>query len=254
MNVFDLSGKVAVVTGSSKGIGRSIAEHLSAAGARVVISSRKEGPCQEVAAAIRDRGGSAVAIPCHVGQSDQVERLIQETRAQLGGVDILVCNAAANPFYGELATISDEAYHKTLDTNVLSVLRLCGMAKQDMVQNGGGAMIVVASVAGLRGVPNLGAYSVSKAAVIQLVRTLATEWGQHNIRVNSIVPGLVRTDFARKLWENPEAEKRVKLRFPLARLGEPDDIGPAAVFLASKGGAWMTGQTLVIDGGNTILE
>jgi len=251
-NAFDLSDKVAIVTGSSKGIGRSIAEHLARAGANVVISSRKPEPCREVAEAIRDEGGSAVDIPANVGKTEDLERLVAETRERLGPIDILVCNAAANPYYGPLTDISDEAYHKTLDTNILSNIRLCGLVLPDMADRGGGSVIVVSSIGGLRASPYLGAYGISKAADNSLVRTLAVEWGSKNIRVNAILPGLVKTDFARALWENPEAERTAQERFPLKRLGVPDDIGPAAVFLASAAGAWMTGQSLVIDGGSTI--
>ena len=249
MKAFDLTGKTAVVTGSSKGIGRAIAEHLAEAGAGVVISSRKEGPCQEVAEAIRQKGGKAVAIPANVSKKSDVEQLIERTASELGPVDILVCNAAANPYYGPLADITDEAYHKTLDTNVLSIIWMCHLVFPAMKERGGGSIIVVSSTGALKATPNLGAYAISKAADLQLVRTLANEWGPHNIRVNCLLPGLVKTDFARVLWENPEAEKRASTQFPLRRLGEPDDLGPAAVFLASQGAGWMTGQTIVIDGG-----
>ncbi len=254
MKPFDLTGRTAVVTGSSKGIGRSIAEHLAMAGAQVVITSRKEGPCQEVAVAIEANGGKAVSIPCHVGKRDDVERLIEETRRQLGPVDILVCNAAANPYYGPLTDITDEAYRKTMDTNVLSPIWLCGLVKPDMVARGGGSVIMVSSVGAIKATPNLGAYSISKAADIQLTRTLAAELGSHQIRVNGLLPGLVKTDFAKVLWDNPEAERTASLGYPLGRLGEADDIGPAALFLASDGSRWITGQTLIIDGGASIMS
>lgn len=254
MNPFDLSGRTAVITGSSKGIGRSIAEQMARAGARVVISSRKEAPCREVAEGINKEGGTAIAIPAHVGRKEDLENLVAETNKQFGPIDTIVCNAAANPYYGPLADISDDAYHKTLDTNILSVLWLCRMVYPNMVEQGGGSVIVISSVGALKATPNLGAYAVSKAADLQVVRTLAAEWGEQNIRVNCILPGLVKTDFARALWDNPEAEERARTKFPLRRLGEPDDIGPAAVFLASKAGAWMTGQSLVIDGGSLLMN
>lgn len=241
-----------MVTGSSKGIGRSIAEHLARAGARVVISSRKEAACQEVAQAITEAGGDAIAIPCNVGKQEQVINLVQQTEIRLGPVDILICNAAANPHYGELHTIDDPAYQKTMNTNVLSVLRLCGLVLPGMAKYEGGVVIIVGSIAELKGTPNIGAYAISKAAVGQMARSLATEWGKHNIRINCILPGLVKTDFAKALWDTPEAEQRAKNRIPLGRLGEPDDIGPAAVFLASRAGSWITGQSFIIDGGNTI--
>jgi len=252
MNPFDLSGKVAVVTGSTKGIGRSMAEHLARAGAAVVISSRKADACDAVADAIRAEGGRAAAIPCHVGREEELHRLVAETERQLGPIDVLVCNAAANPYYGPLLDAGDDAYHKTLDTNILSILQLCRRVVPGMAQRGGGSVIVVSSIGGIRATPGLGLYQISKAADLALVRALALEWGPRNVRVNSILPGLVKTDFARALWETPDAEARTKARFPLNRLGEPDDIGPAAVFLAGPAGAWMTGQQLIIDGGTTV--
>lgn len=249
MNPFDLSGRVAIITGSSKGIGRSIAEQMAQAGAKVVISSRKGDVCEETAASIRAKGGVAIAVPAHVGKKEDLENLVAETQRQFGTIDTLVCNAAANPYYGPLTDIPDEAYHKTMDTNILSNIWLCRLVREDMQKSGGGSVIVVSSVGALKATPNLGAYAISKAADVQLIRTLAVEWGGDNIRVNAILPGLVKTDFARALWDNPESEKNIAIRFPLKRLGEPDDIGPAAVFLASQAGAWMTGQTIVIDGG-----
>ncbi len=254
MNPFDLSGKTAVVTGSSLGIGRSIAEHLAAAGARVVISSRKEGPCREVAEAINGNGGEAIAITANVGKQGDLENLVAETNRQFGPIDTLVCNAAANPYYGPLTEITDEAYHKTLDTNILGIIRLFGLTAPAMVERGGGSLIVVSSVGAVKATPNLGAYAISKAADLQLVRTLAAEWGEKNIRVNAIMPGLVKTEFARKLWDNPQAAEKASTRLPLRRLGESDDIGPAAVFLASRAGEWMTGQSMIIDGGSLLVN
>ena len=254
LEAFDLTGKVAIVTGSSKGIGRSIAEQLAQAGAAVVVSSRKAEACEPVAQAIRQAGGKAEVIPAHVGREEDRAHLVEETLKRLGRLDVLVCNAAANPYYGPLARVEDAAYHKTMDTNVLGALRLSGLAHPHLIKQGGGSIIFVASIAGLRGVPNLGSYSVSKAAMIQLARSLAVDWGRDHIRVNCILPGLVKTDFARALWENPALAEEGLRRNPLGRLGEPDDIGPAAVFLASRAGAWVTGSALVIDGGTTIME
>lgn len=254
MNPFDLTGKVAIVTGSSLGIGRSIAEHMARAGASVVISSRKEKPCQEVADSIIKAGGKAIAVPANVGTISDLKNLVAETTKQLGPIDSLVCNAAANPYYGPLTDISDEAYHKTLDTNILSIIRLFGMVAEGMVSQGGGSLIVVSSVGAVKATPNLGAYAISKAAGLQVVRTLAAEWGDKKITVNAILPGLVKTEFARVLWDNPAAAEKASSRLPLRRLGESDDIGPAAVFLASRAGQWMTGQSLIIDGGSLLLH
>ena len=252
-NPFDLSGRTAIVTGASKGIGRSIAEHLARFGARVVISSRNPGPCEEVAGAIRAGGGQAAAIACNVSHKEQVERLVARSREAFGPIDIMVCNAAVNPHYGPLPDIADEAWHKIMDTNVLSPLWFGQQVLPDMIARGGGAFIIVSSVGSLRGSAVIGAYAVSKAADNQLVRNLALEWGKHNIRVNAILPGLVKTDMARALWDSPAGRERIRTRFPIARGGEPDDIGPAAVFLASDAARWMTGQTLVIDGGNSTM-
>jgi NAD(P)-dependent dehydrogenase (short-subunit alcohol dehydrogenase family) len=251
-DLFDLTGKTAIVTGSSKGIGRSIAEQLAYHGANVVISSRKEGPCAEVADTIKKAGYKATAIPCHVGRKEDVVALVAETRKQFGPIDILVCNAASNPYYGPLADAPDDAYHKTIDTNVQASIWLVHEVLPDMKAKKDGAIILVSSVGSLKSSNNLGLYAVSKAATNQLARSLAGELGPLNIRVNAILPGLIKTDFARALWEDPERAGRVTNSFPLRRIGDPDDIGPSAVFLASAAGKYMTGQMLVIDGGGTI--
>jgi dehydrogenase/reductase SDR family protein 4 len=251
MNPFDLTGKVAIITGSSKGIGRGIAEGLAAQGAKVVISSRKIEPCQQVAKAIVASGAQAAAIACHVGKKDDIARLIEETHKQFGPVDILVCNAAANPYYGPLLDMPDEAYHKTMDTNVLSPMWLINAVLPDMKAKQDGAIILVSSVGSLKGSAALGAYAMSKAALNQVARNLAIELGPHGIRVNALLPGLVKTDFARALWSTPEGQARIKA-FPLGRVGEPQDIAPAAVYLASPGARWTTGQTIVVDGGATV--
>jgi NAD(P)-dependent dehydrogenase (short-subunit alcohol dehydrogenase family) len=254
MNAFRLDGKVAVVTGSSRGIGRSIAEHLAAYGAKVVISSRKQPACEEVAAAIRAAGGDAIAVPANIGEKSQLEALVAATRRQWGRIDVLVCNAASNPYYGPMAGLPDEAFHKILQNNIVSNLWLANMVLPEMAQRGDGVVIIVSSIGGLKGTAALGAYAVSKAADMQLARNLAVEWGKHNIRVNCIAPGLVKTDFARALWDNPELLARTEAATPLRRIGEPDDIGGIAVFLASRAAAFVTGQTLVADGGITIAS
>ena len=252
MDIFDLTGKTAVITGSSRGIGRAIAEQMAAAGARAVISSRKAGPCEEVAAAINKAGGKAVSIPCNVGDKAQLQALIERTRAEVGPVDILVCNAAVNPYYGPLLDIPDDAYDRTMSSNVRSNLWLMQLVLPEMAKRRDGVVIIISSIAGLRGSPMLGAYAISKAADLQLCRNLAVEWGQHNIRINCIVPGLVKTDFARALWEDPVVLEQAVSNAPLKRIGQPIEIAGAAVFLASKAGNFVTGQAIVVDGGVTI--
>jgi NAD(P)-dependent dehydrogenase (short-subunit alcohol dehydrogenase family) len=253
MELFDLSGKVAIVTGSSRGIGRAIATRMAEHGAQVVISSRKSGPCEEVAAAIsEDHAGRAIAIPANISSKEDLQRLVDETRKAFGKIDILVCNAASNPYFGPMSGISDEAFQKILGNNIVSNHWLIHMVAPEMKARRDGAIIIISSVGGLRGSSMLGAYGISKAADFQLARNLAQELSPDNIRVNCIAPGLVKTDFARALWDTPEAERRSSSTTPLRRLGEPDDIAGAAVFLASKAGAWMTGQKIVVDGGATI--
>lgn len=253
MSLFDLRGKVAIVTGSSRGIGKAIAEQLAAHGAKVVISSRKQDACDETAAAINERhgAGAALAIAASISDKAQLEDLFARTRAELGPVGILICNAATNPHYGSLDTISDEQFRKTLDNNVTSNHWLIQMALPDMRAARDGAIVVVSSIGGLRGSTALGAYTISKAADFQLVRSYAVENGQHGIRVNCIAPGLVKTDFARALYENPKAAEAAIARTPMGRLGEPEDIAGAAVLLASPAASWLTGQTIVVDGGVT---
>ena len=254
MELFDLSGKTAIVTGSSRGIGRAIAERLAEHGARVVISSRKAAPCEEVAQAINARHGAgrAIAVPANIASKEDLRRLVDETIEAFGQVDILVCNAASNPYAGPMAGISDEQFEKILRNNVLANHWLVQMVAPGMVERRDGAILVISSIGGLRGNALIGAYNVSKAADMQLVRNLAVEFGPSNVRVNCIAPGLVQTDFARYLWENPELLKQVTDPAPLKRIGQPDEIAGAAVFLCSKAAAYTTGQTLVVDGGLTI--
>ncbi len=254
-DLFDLTGKTALITGSSKGIGRAIAEEMAKQGAQVVISSRKADVCQEVADAINaeceGEAGGAVVIPAHVGHKEQLEMLVAETREQLGKIDILVCNAAVNPFYGSMMDIPDAAFEKVLDVNIMSNHWLAQMVLPEMIERKDGVIIVVSSVGGLRGSADLGTYAISKAADLQLVRNLAVEHGPSNVRVNAISPGLVRTDFARALWENPDILKRATSADPLRRIGEPWEIAGIAVYLASKAGSFTTGQNFVVDGGST---
>jgi NAD(P)-dependent dehydrogenase (short-subunit alcohol dehydrogenase family) len=252
MRLFDLKGKVAIVTGSSRGIGRSIAENLAACGARVVISSRKADACEAVVAAIRQAGGEAIAIPANISDKAALQNLVDGTRSAFGPVDILVCNAASNPYFGPSSGMGDEVFEKVMRNNVLSNHWLCQMVRPDMVAKRDGAIIIVSSIGGLKGSTEIGLYCVSKAADMQLARNLACEWGPDNIRVNCIAPGLIKTDFARALYEDDERRRAAEARYPLRRLGEPDDIGGVAVMLASRAGAFITGQTIVVDGGVTV--
>ncbi|WP_208510434.1 SDR family oxidoreductase [Variovorax paradoxus] len=253
MSLFSLAGKVAIVTGSSRGIGRAIAERLAEHGAKVVISSRKPEPCAEVRDAINAThgAGAAISIPANISSKEELRHLVEETTRQLGRVDIVVCNAASNPYYGPLAGIEDDQFRKILENNVIANHWLINFAVPQMIERKEGSIIIVSSIGGLRGSPVIGAYNVSKAADFQLARNLAVEYGPHNVRVNCIAPGLIKTDFARALWEDPENLRRRTESTPLRRIGDPDEIAGAAVFLASRAGAFMTGQSLVIDGGVT---
>lgn len=248
---FDLAGKVAVVTGSSRGIGRSSAELLARMGAKVVVSSRKADACQEVVDGIRKEGGDAHVIACNISRRDEVEALINGTIKHYGQLDILVCNAAVNPYYGPLLDISDEAFDKIMGSNVKSNIWLSSLAIPTMAERGGGSVIIISSIGGLRGSTVIGAYGISKAADFALCRSLAGEWGPKNVRVNCIAPGLVKTDFARALWEDEANLKRRTATTPLRRIGEPHEIAGAVVYLASDASTFMTGQTIVIDGGVT---
>ncbi len=256
MSLFDLSGKVAVVTGSSRGIGRAIAMRMVEQGARVAISSRKLDACEAVVAEIEAAHGPgrAIARAANISVKDELKRLVEQTHGQLGPIDILVCNAASNPYYGPMAGIDDDKFRKILDNNILSNHWLIQLAAPSMIARRDGAIIIVSSIGGLKGSPVIGAYNVSKAADMQLARNYAVEYGEHNVRVNCIAPGLIRTDFARALWENPDLLKVANATTPMRRIGEPDEIAGAAIFLASAAGSYVTGQTLVVDGGTTVAS
>ncbi|MFL6621803.1 MAG: SDR family NAD(P)-dependent oxidoreductase [Sulfurifustis sp.] len=251
-NLFDLTGKVAVITGSTRGIGRSIAEHMAQAGAKVVISSRTAEDCEAVAQAIRNEGGQAMAIPASISKFPELQALVQKTRDAWGKIDILVCNAASNPFFGSMMNLPDEIFDKTMRNNILSNLWLSKLVAPEMMARKDGVIIIVSSIAGLRGTPMLGVYALSKAADLQLVRNLALEFGKSNVRVNCIAPGLIKTDFAKALWENPDLRAQREAATPLGRIGDPEDIAGIAVMLAGPAGAFITGQTIVADGGVTI--
>jgi len=254
MNLFDLSGKVALVTGSTKGIGEAIVHRLAEHGAKVVVSSRKADACDKVAADINKAQGKEVAvpIPCNINYKEQLQQLVAGTRQKWGKIDILICNAALNPYFGPQMDIPDEAFDKIMGANVRSNHWLCQLVLPEMVERKDGSIIIVSSIGGLRGSPVLGAYCISKAADFQLARNIAVEYGPKNIRANCIAPGLIKTDFAKALWDNPDILERSTSGAPLRRIGDPDEIAGAAVFLASKAGAFMTGQAIVIDGGATI--
>lgn len=250
MNLFDMTGKVAIVTGSSRGIGQAIAEALADHGAKVVITSRNLGPCKEVAAGINAKhAGAALAIASSLSSKESLQGLVDAALTAFGRVDVLICNAASNPHYGPMATITDEQLRKTLDHNIVAQHWLIQMVVPEMRERKSGSIVIVSSIGGLRGSPILGAYAITKAADIQMTKNLAREYGVDNVRVNSIAPGLVRTDFARALWENPENLKASTASAAMGRIGEPREIAGAAVFLASDASSFMTGQTIVVDGG-----
>ncbi|MDK2760159.1 MAG: SDR family oxidoreductase [Sphingopyxis sp.] len=254
MSLFDMSGEVALITGSSRGIGRAIAEAMAQQGAKVVISSRKQDACDAAAAEINDEfgAGTAIAVAANISSKEDLQTLANEARAAFGKVSVLVCNAASSPYYGPGLGISDEQFRKTMDNNILSNHWLIAMVAPEMLERGAGSIIIISSIGGLKGSPIIGAYGISKAADMQIARNFAVEFGPRGVRVNCVAPGLIRTDMARALWEDPENLKRSTASSTLKRIGEPHEIAGAAVFLASKAGAFTTGQTIVCDGGATI--
>ncbi len=251
-SLFGLNEKVAIVTGSSKGIGKVIAENYAKLGAKVVVSSRKEFACEQVAENIRQNRGEAISVPCNISSEADLSRLTDTALEHYGRIDILVCNAAVNPYFGPLADIDEKAYHKTMDANVLSNLQLAKRVRPDMAARKDGSIIFISSIAGVRGSANLGIYSLTKAADMQLARSLAVEFGPDNIRVNCIAPGLIRTDFSRKRWEDEAQLAEFLKAYPIGRIGEPEDMVGVAVLLAGKAGGFITGQTYFVDGGVTI--
>ena len=252
--LFDLTGKVALLTGSSKGMGQAMALGLAEHGAKVVISSRKQDQCDEVAALINEScgAGSAIAIACNIGYKEQLQNLVDETHHQLGAIDVLIGNAGVNPFYGSIMDIPDSAYNKIMESNVRSNLWLAKMVAPDMIEKGSGSIAITSSTGAFGPSEVLGTYNISKLADISLCRNLAQELGPKGIRVNAICPGLVKTDFAKALWDNPEGERRANEVTPLRRLGEPDDFKGIAVFLASSASSWITGQALTVCGGTNM--
>ena len=254
MELFDLSGQVALITGSSRGIGKAIAMRMAEHGAKVVVSSRKLDACQQVVEEINQRHGEERAIACaaNISSKSDLQSLVDATVAKWGRIDTLVCNAASNPYYGPMAGISDEQFRKVLDNNIVANHWLISMVAPQMRERRAGSIVIVSSIGGLRGSPIIGAYCISKAADMQLARNLAVEFGPDNVRVNCIAPGLIKTDFAKALWEDEKMLAERNQTTPLRRIGEPDEIAGAAVYLASPASRFMTGQSLVIDGGVTI--
>ena len=250
--LFDLKGKTAIITGSSRGIGKAIAIRMSQYGAKVMISSRKIDACNAVVEEIKALGGEAYAQECNIASKEAIQNLCDVSYEKLGKVDILVLNAASNPYYGPLAKITDEAFDKIMNNNVKSNLWLSNMVLPKMAETGGGKAIVISSIAGIKGSDVLGAYSISKTADLGLVRSLAVEWGPKNITVNALCPGIIKTDFAKALWDNPEILASVEKNAPLKRIGTPDEVAGAAILLASSSGSFITGQKIVMDGGVTI--
>jgi NAD(P)-dependent dehydrogenase (short-subunit alcohol dehydrogenase family) len=253
MSLFDLTDKVAIVTGSTRGIGEAIAHRMAEHGAKVVVSSRKPDACDKVAAEINAKfPGQAIAVPANISDKTALQALVDATNKKWGRVDVLVCNAAVNPYFGPSKDMPDDAFDKIMGANVKSNHWLCHMVLPQMVERRNGSIIIISSIGGLRGSTVIGGYCISKAADLQLARNLACEYGEHNVRINCIAPGLIKTYFAKALWENPENLERRNATTPLRRIGEPDEIAGAAIFLASEAGAFMTGQQIVIDGGVTI--
>ena len=250
-SLFDLKDKNAIITGSSKGIGKAIAYRMAEHGARVIITSRKIDVCEEVANEINSQFGAdkAKAIVCNIGDKEQIKNLYAKSKEFYGETSTLVCNAAINPYFGPSMNISDEAFEKTMKSNVQSNFWMCNEVLPDMVSRKSGSIIIVSSIAGLHGSSMLGAYAISKAADSQLARNIAVEYGRNNIRANCISPGLIKTDFSKTLWENEAILKSSTNGSALKRIGMPDEIAGAAVLLASDAGTFITGQNIVIDGG-----
>lgn len=252
-NPFSLEGKVAIVTGGSKGIGLSIAHQMSALGAKIAIASRKIDACEAAVAEIEAKGGEAIAVACNISRREECENLVKVTHDRWGRLDTFVANAAVNPVFGPLAELTDEAFDKVMTSNVHSAIWFANAACPHIAEAGGGSFIIVSSIGGLRGSATLGAYGISKTADVGVARALAVEWGPRNITVNCILPGLVKTDFARALWEDEKMSADRIARTPIGRLGEPDDIGGIAAFLAGPAATFITGQVIVADGGTTIV-
>jgi NAD(P)-dependent dehydrogenase (short-subunit alcohol dehydrogenase family) len=254
MSLFNLKNKSILITGSSRGIGKSIAHQCALHGANVIISSRKLDACEKTANEINNEVGNEVAFPivANISDESQLDLLVESTRKKLGKIDVLICNAATNPFMGSMLDMPSEKFDKVMNNNIKSNQVLCNLVLPEMIDRNDGAIIIISSIAAIKGSPILGAYNISKAADVMIVKNIAAEFGNKNIRANSIAPGLIKTDFAKALWENPDILKAVLSTTPMQRIGEPNEIAGVAVMLASDAGNYINGQTIVVDGGTTI--
>jgi len=252
--VFDLKGKVAIITGSTKGIGKAIAIQLCRAGAKVVISSRKHEECLKFSKELIEKGFSAFSIPCHVGKKNEIKNLVQETIKKFNSIDILVSNAATNPAFGPLSNLQDPAFDKIIDVNLKSSIWLINEASPYLKKNKTSSVIIMSSISAFIGTKDIGAYGISKAAEVSLVKHLAVELGSYGIRVNAIAPGLIKTDFSKAIWNNKKTLTKQIETTPLKRIGYPEDISGIVHFLASNASLFITGQLIVADGGETITS
>ena len=253
MSLFNLKNKSFLITGSSKGIGKSIAFHAADHGAQVIISSRKIDACNETANEINEHCGAEVAFPiqANIAHEEELNNLVDQTNKLLGKIDVLICNAATNPFMGSMADIPSDAFDKVMNNNIKANHILTNLVTPQMIDRKDGVIIIISSVGGTIGSNLIGTYNISKAADIQMVKNIAVEYGHHNIRANTVAPGLIRTDFARGLWENPVIHEQYTKTHPMRRIGEPDEVAGAVIMLASDAGKYINGQTLIVDGGAT---
>lgn len=245
---FSLEGKVAIVTGGSRGIGYASALAMADAGAHVVVSSRKIADLERVAEEIRVKGVKGMAVAAHNAKIDDSRALVEKVVKEFGRIDILVNNSGTNPYYGTLLEQDEKTYDITMNVNLKGMFFLSQLAAKVMIPQGGGSIINTSSIGGLRA-GELGIYCVTKAGVVMLTKVMAKEWGPYNIRVNAIAPGIIKTRLSEALWKDPEVSRKAVSRIPLQRLGEPDELAGAVVFLASDAGSYITGETLVVDGG-----
>ena len=254
MSLFNLKNKSFLITGSSKGIGKSIAFHAADHGAQVIISSRKIDACNETANEINEHCGAEVAFPiqANIAHEEELNNLVHQTNKLLGKIDVLICNAATNPFMGSMADIPSDAFDKVMNNNIKANHILTNLVTPQMIDRKDGVIIIISSVGGTIGSNLIGTYNISKAADIQMVKNIAVEYGHHNIRANTVAPGLIRTDFARGLWENPVIHEQYTKTHPMRRIGEPDEVAGAVIMLASDAGKYINGQTIIVDGGATI--